>query len=89
MERFLFIFEGTVQGVGFRISLVRYAEKYHLTGYCRNLANGMVEAVFQGDRETIFAHLDELKNNCWINIESYTYKKLPVDPDLKQFDVIF
>ena len=49
----------------------------------------MVEAVFQGDRETIFAHLDELKNNRWINIESYTYKKLPVDPDLKQFDVIF
>jgi acylphosphatase len=40
---------GRVQGVGFRESCRRRAEAARLTGYVRNLPDGTVEAVFEGD----------------------------------------
>jgi acylphosphatase len=39
---------GVVQGVGYRMALVREAERRDLTGWVRNRADGSVEAVIQG-----------------------------------------
>lgn len=41
--------KGLVQGVFFRDSTQREAERLHLGGWVRNLPDGRVEAVFQGD----------------------------------------
>ena len=43
MIRCLIIVEGRVQGVGFRYFAQSNAIKYDLTGFARNLNNGMVE----------------------------------------------
>jgi len=43
------IFSGRVQGVGFRFTAQRIAERYGLTGFVRNLPNGTVEMFAQGD----------------------------------------
>lgn len=40
---------GVVQGVFFRDSCARHATSAGLTGWVRNLPDGRVEAVFQGD----------------------------------------
>jgi acylphosphatase len=40
---------GRVQGVGFRWFVLRHAERNGLTGYARNLADGRVEVVANGD----------------------------------------
>jgi acylphosphatase len=39
---------GQVHGVGFRFACARRAEEARLAGWVRNLANGTVEAVFEG-----------------------------------------
>lgn len=44
---------GRVQGVGFRYSTTRAAERNNLTGWCRNNPDGSVEAVFEGARNDI------------------------------------
>lgn len=42
--------KGTVQGVMFRDATRRLAEDLGLTGWVKNLPEGSVEAVFEGDR---------------------------------------
>ncbi|MDH3215819.1 MAG: acylphosphatase [Candidatus Krumholzibacteria bacterium] len=43
--------EGVVQGVFFRESTRQVAQGLGLTGWVKNLPDGRVEALFQGDRE--------------------------------------
>ncbi len=42
------IFSGRVQGVGFRFTARRIAQRYELAGFVRNLPNGTVEMFVQG-----------------------------------------
>ncbi|MCE5203913.1 MAG: acylphosphatase [Coriobacteriales bacterium] len=44
---------GKVQGVFFRASTARQAASLHLDGWVRNLPDGQVEAVFEGDKHMI------------------------------------
>lgn len=44
---------GRVQGVSFRASTHRQASEWMLTGYVKNLADGRVEALFQGEDEIL------------------------------------
>lgn len=46
---------GVVQGVGFRAFSERTARKLGLTGWVRNLADGRVELLAEGDRQVIDA----------------------------------
>ena len=48
---------GRVQGVGFRFSTGDMAAVYKLNGWVRNLPDGRVEAVFEGDRPAVEAML--------------------------------
>ncbi len=45
--------EGRVQGVFYRDWTLRQAQGLRLTGWVRNLADGRVEAVFEGPKEKI------------------------------------
>jgi len=44
---------GIVQGVFFRANTLRVAKKLGLKGFVRNLPDGRVEAVFEGDEEAV------------------------------------
>lgn len=45
-------FSGEVQGVGFRWTTVRVLEGLDVAGYVRNLEDGRVQLVLEGDPET-------------------------------------
>lgn len=59
MKKHIFI-EGRVQGVGFRHYTRKNAESLGVTGWVKNLEDGRVEAVFQGDEEQV----NELIERC-------------------------
>jgi len=46
-------FSGCVQGVGFRFTAERLARRFPVTGFVRNLANGKVELVAEGEEKTL------------------------------------
>jgi len=48
-ERRTMVYTGTVQGVGFRYTTCRLAAGFAVTGYVRNLPDGAVELVAEGD----------------------------------------
>jgi acylphosphatase len=49
---------GQVQGVNFRGATQEEAERIGLNGWVRNLQDGRVEAVFEGDPETVRQMID-------------------------------
>ncbi len=42
-------FSGRVQGVGFRFTTVQISGDYEVSGFVRNMPDGRVEAVIEGD----------------------------------------
>jgi acylphosphatase len=47
------IFRGRVQGVHFRDYTRRFARRKGVNGWVRNLADGTVEATFEGEKDNI------------------------------------
>jgi acylphosphatase len=53
IRRVQIIIRGVVQGVGFRMYTMREAERLGLSGYVRNLPDGSVEIVAEGDANAV------------------------------------
>jgi acylphosphatase len=77
-------FIGRVQGVGFRFTARRAANRRQLTGYVRNMPNGSVEMLAQGRPEEV--------DDCIQDIQEYFYDYIretsirEISPDLKYAD---
>lgn len=48
-----FLIRGLVQGVGFRFFAQRAAARHQVSGYVRNLSDGRVEAVAEGEAKAV------------------------------------
>ncbi|MFZ4986002.1 MAG: acylphosphatase [Blastocatellia bacterium] len=55
-----FIVSGIVQGVGYRFFTLRVAARHQVCGTVRNLPDGRVEVIAEGDREAISEFKHEL-----------------------------
>ena len=55
------IVRGVVQGVGFRYFVFRVAVRYGLGGWVRNLYNGDVEVLAEGERSLVEELIKDLK----------------------------
>ncbi|MFO0904470.1 MAG: acylphosphatase [Pirellulales bacterium] len=60
-ERWEVLFSGRVQGVGFRQTTCTIAERYEVTGAVRNLVDGRVEMVAEGDASELARFLDAIE----------------------------
>jgi len=52
---------GRVQGVGFRYFVKRHAENHQLSGYAKNLLDGRVEFLLQGDQADVDAVVTQIR----------------------------
>lgn len=61
---------GKVQGVFFRQNARQKAKELEITGWIRNLTDGRVEAVFEGEKENIEKMIDWAKKGpIWAKVE--------------------
>ena len=54
-------FSGHVQGVGFRFTVTSLSRRREVTGWVRNLPDGRVEAVAEGNQGELEAFLDDIR----------------------------
>lgn len=79
MVRYYIIVEGRVQDVGFRYFCQMNATNLNLTGWVRNMDNGMVEMEVQGEIDSIKKFLEIIKNgNRFIKVDELYQKKIEV-----------
>lgn len=61
--RLRILYTGHVQGVGFRYTTRRVAEGFEVTGVVRNLLDGRVEVVAEGEREELIAFRQAIRDS--------------------------
>ena len=80
------IVTGQVQGVGFRVFTERRASQLNVVGFVRNLPEGHVEVLAQGDGADVESFCEWLrKGPSFARVEDVSVKDVPVDPKLRDF----
>ncbi len=83
------IFIGRVQGVGFRFTAHRIAKRCQLTGFVRNLTDGTVEMLAQGQAEDINNCIKELEDSFAGYVRESKIEEVPLDPRYRNFKITF
>ncbi len=83
------IFTGRVQGVGFRFTARRAANRRQLTGFVRNVPNGTVEMLAQGRPEDIDDCIQDLKEYFAGYLKETRIEEIPPDPRYTDFKITF
>jgi len=68
MKSYRVIYSGKVQGIGFRYTVKRIADKYNIVGWVRNLIDGSVEVFVQGEELTVLSFLQGVESYFKDNI---------------------
>ncbi len=80
--------EGLVQGVGFRAYTKRIADGYGLNGWVRNLPDGRVEILVEGDEELVCHFIkDILKGPPAARVDKVEIVKEYSDEPVHTFDI--
>jgi acylphosphatase len=87
VERKTVIYRGHVQGVGFRWRVVRAVEPLGLTGYVRNVPDGTVEMVLEGDAKPIARALEAIEAVLGSYIRGYQLTQSPATGEFTSFDI--
>ena len=79
---------GRVQGVFFRAETQRAAIGFKITGWVKNMADGRVEAVFEGDDE----NMDKMLEWCHIGppaarVEEVLTEEEPYTGEFRDFNI--
>ena len=84
------LFEGRVQGVGFRYTIKQLAMGFDVVGWVKNLPDGSVELQLMGEEEEVEEFLREIveESSMARNIKDMHALEIPPLDDAKGFRII-
>jgi acylphosphatase len=80
-------YTGHVQGVGFRYTTHSIARNHEVTGYVRNLPDGRVELVVEGDRKETDAFLEAIRDQLGNHIRDERRDIGPTTGEFSTFQI--
>ena len=82
------LFEGNVQGVGFRWSVKRVAKGFDVVGWVRNLPDGRVELQVSGEEPEVRAFIEAIgQSELRAHIRKQTELVLPEPAAARGFEI--
>jgi len=89
MIRAHIFYSGRVQGVGFRFTVQRAAADLDLRGWVKNLPDGRVEILAEGDRGKITQLCQNLEKHFQGYIKDKNIDFFPAQENYTDFDIAF
>ncbi|MDZ7344464.1 MAG: acylphosphatase [candidate division KSB1 bacterium] len=87
-KRVHLIVSGMVQGVGFRYYVHHAARRHYLSGWVKNLPDGRVETVAEGDEEELRAFVQEIKKGSrFSRVDEVQVEWQPFSNQFKSFTI--
>ncbi len=87
--RWTTLFEGTVQGVGFRYTTERVAGRFAVSGYVRNLVDGRVEVVAEGTEDELRRFIEAVTEAMSGYVRDYQVDRRPGTGQFSGFSLRF
>lgn len=89
-QRITVRYEGRVQGVGFRFTVVRLAQDLNVTGWVKNEFDGSVSMTAEGEEDQLMALLKAIRNS---QLDRYITNELvrrsPGSGEFETFGVLY
>jgi acylphosphatase len=83
------LFSGRVQGVGFRYTTCDVAGRFQVTGQVKNLPDGRVELICEGEREETVRFVDAVYQAMSDYIGEMHSEEIPATGRFKNFAISF
>jgi len=82
------VFAGTVQGVGFRYFVKRKADQFGVKGFVRNLPDGTVEVMAEGDEDVLRKFMSAIENGPPLaEVTDLRYEFIDKDGGFSDFEI--
>ena len=89
VERWEVVFHGYVQGVGFRYNARRVATQFEVAGIVRNLSDGTVQVIAEGDAPVLVEFIREISQTTAGEVRQARIEKGQPTGEFDRFDIAF
>jgi acylphosphatase len=84
------VISGKVQGVFFRLETQRAAKSRNLTGWVKNMLEGSVESVFEGDEDKVESMIDWCRKGSSLSrVISVDVKREEYTGEFENFEITY
>ncbi len=81
---------GRVQGVFFRSEIAYEARKHRVNGWARNLPDGRVEAIFEGESESVEKLIEFCKRGPpGAEVTTVNFTMEPFSGEFTEFEIVY
>jgi acylphosphatase len=87
MKATMVYYSGNVQGVGFRATAVMIARDYPVTGWVKNLADGRVQLLVEGEEAAVAKFLKAIRDHWKGQIDKEETEDQKPTGKFKKFDI--